>query len=280
MVDRQKDDCSYSVVSFEHDSGHVIKTPKGLKKADKLLWYEHQKRAMLFLVLNVKTKGIFTPEIIAFDENQVVETYQSGYPLTDEKFENLSPKVQKKIVRCFAQFLFNIHQKHTLNVRGTVSVNFLKSSIYFKAFCLPAVFLKKYQVCLKKLQNYQASFPKVLCYRDLKAEHLLYDDKTDMLSVIDFGAVGFDIPIKEFCLDNPIQSKLSLTFLKEVILAYNKISSNKIDISIVQDYLYCAVFNELVRVCRAKKVPLQDIVGLGIILKDFLETLEKTFLRI
>ena len=71
---------------------------------------------------------------------------------------------------------------------------------------------------------------------------------------------------------------LTLLIIKKTIEVYNQQkTSQKIDINIVKAYLYCAAFNEMTSVCRMKKVPIQDIIGLGQILKDFLENLETAF---
>ena len=269
---------TYSCLDTENTGKYIIKRPRGNSKNEREEWYRHQYRAIQFLSLEICTKGVLTPNVLSFSENEVKETFQSGVPLTQDNFEALPVEVQNEVSNRLAKFLAKIHQTHGIDARADLDIRFFKSSIYFSAFNLPKPFLKRYRLYLNLLRQNQHSFRKVLCYRDLKAMHLLYDKEKDNLSVVDFGAVGFDVPLKEFCLDNPIRSDLSPLFIKKTIEVYNQQKpSQKIDINIVKAYLYCAAFNEMASVCRMKKVPIQDIIGLGKILKDFLENLETAF---
>ena len=232
---------SYSNVMYISDEGVVMKRPLDSSRKEKAIWYNHQYRAMLFEQLGIHVPGIVIPKILSLDTNSLIETYQPGTPLTQGRFATLSTKDQQGLARRLARFLKTVHQIKTLPDRQILQVKFFKSSIYFKALCLPYSFLKNYRVHFNRLKNNKTLFHKVLCYRDLKAKHLLYDDQKKILSIIDFGAVDFDIPLKEFCLDNPLRSGLSLFFLKDVIKSYNRLSSNHaIDLSLVKSYLYCA----------------------------------------
>lgn len=278
MTVQKKTHGSYSCVEYLPDKTSVVKFPSGTTRHQKQNWYQHQCRAVRFLKLGFQSDGISIPQILEFSPDKVIETYQSGFPLTKENLASLPPKVQKKLAKRLASFISKLHQTASLQTHSSLTVHFLKSSIYFKAFHLPSSFSKAYLSYFNLLKQTDTSFQKVLCYRDLKAEHLLYDNTNDNLSVIDFGSVAFDIPIKDFCLDNPLRSQLHLPFFKDIIEFYNDLTpQNHLNKNIIKAYLYCSAFNEMISVCKTKKAPLCDIIGLGQILKDFLENLEEVF---
>ena len=279
MLDPQDVSGSYSRICFMADEGLVIKYPNGSSKAEKQEWYEHQHREVLFLALKIKkTTGVLLPKVISFTKDSFTATLQSGFPLKKENFESLPLKTQKELACRMADFFAKVHRFSKSPIKSKLESHFFKSSLYFKAFQIPSSFLKAYRRHFNALKKTNTFFQKTLCYRDLKASHLLYNKQTDQLSIVDFGAVGFDIPLKEFCLDNPLRAALSLSFLKNTITEYNKLMPrNPVNMDTVKSYLYCAAFNELACICRLKKVPMQDIIGLGQILKSFLENLDITF---
>ena len=279
MADPQGVFGSYSRVCFMTDEGLVIKYPNGFSEAEKQEWYEHQHREMLFLTLKIKkVNGVVLPKVVSFTPDCFTETLQSGVSLKRENFESLPLKTQKELACRMADFFAKVHSFCKSPIKSKLEIHFFKISLYFKAFQLPAPFLKAYRRHFNALKKTNTVFQKTLCYRDLKASHLLYNKQTGLLSIVDFGAVGFDIPIKEFCLDNPLRADLSLSFLKNTITEYNKIMPrNPVNIDTVKSYLYCAAFNELACVCRLKKIPMQDIIALGQILKSFLEDLDTAF---
>ncbi len=271
-----KKGCFSLVVSWpKKDSPYILKCPLLKGPLARQKWFAHVQREKIFLGKYApKRSGVILPKIMDYSEYAQIQTKISGVPLTEDVYQSLPRTDRLKIAKQLASFFLKLHQKTKMQAnikRKNISV---RSCQHFfdqdeKTLCLK---------CQTALKRYCPKTSLCICITDLKAEHILFNQKTKRVGLVDFGAAQVAFPEDEFKLLNPIRSHMSLDMLKQIILTYNKQGGcEAIPVEFIKYNLILGAMKEIYETYKGRVISDQEKKRVKKILFDFVAKVEKGF---
>jgi len=265
---------------------YVLKVPQKGQDAD--MWFSHQMTAIHNCkeFLSGYHGMISVPKCVCIEKYRLVEEFAPGVPLTNHYYCSLSRSEKDRISSEFAVFLVNAHQN--TKTAGVVRAN-------IENYCISLddginLLLKKRAIAdsdallfLKVAKLYRerdiSDERACLIHCDLSENNLLYDKKSQRLSVIDFanscvGCIYEDFIAKYNSLHCPY------SFFHDVVNAYNSISrSRRINQEKIALLYYLSAINEVAAIGVRQHLSEHDLKDLS---KSFLlprlKSIGKTFI--
>lgn len=236
-------DTGYENIIFVVNNEYSVRFPRTLE-----IW---NRGIVERTVLAMLTNGpIPIPEIISTSDNpaHVVTKYIHGKPVSAENIRSLPVAVKANIGASIAEFAYFLHD--------TVDVSTIKTLLpeqkdtygdYLKRVLIDRVDPDaKIDALAKKYYELWVEMPKkkeVVVHDDLHTGNLLFDDKYNLVGVLDFGAI---------CIGSPEQDlrqtyRLGDNVLNAAANKYKALSGRDIDIEIAKIW---TITQELGAYCR------------------------------
>ena len=271
---------AHSVVFVDEQKTDIV-IKEQLNKADDLDWLDRQKRGYN-IVKEIQQKnsdvGVGLPELIEVEDRgdkgiiREKRLFGKTFASDENMYWQLSEKTKNDIAKQMAKFLNAMHSSYDCNLPN----NSIKE-VFDKYKCrlntaddIIARFNGKLQENIKsKLQEVEQYILNmdmsdeyiVMTHKDLRINNILYDDKTNKISVIDFELAGMDNVYRDFVATAPASS-MPWNFTERVIKFYNEIPHKKYPITInlqkVQNMLFYGSMHEYARCVKFIKSGLTE----------------------
>lgn len=267
---------SLSFLWQRNRESYILKFPKSKHRKSYKEWLSHIQREHYFLKeCAPKTKAALLPRIIECTKDSFVQTKIEGAPLTQELYQALSSQEQSHIVQNLATFFILLHQK-TSTDKDVLKAKRIYLSPSLKQCLDPEEIslFKRYANSLRKTKT--PSSPACICLTDLKADHILYDRRTQKLGLIDFGSIRYGTPEDEFKLENPVRSHLSLKMIKDIISVYNS-QKEAISVQRIKCFLILSLIKEVYGCYKNRKISFDEKSRLKKIILDYKDKIENIF---
>lgn len=239
----------------------VLKIPNNSEELGK--WGNIQKRAKerRDLYVGDYQGRINIPKTLKIDRDFVIEELAEGKEFFATVYQKLSPIQKKKVAQDLGEFISYSHQRTVTGKTAKLypdqqdRVSWQDMYNYYEPVLTENE--KKELQKEMKIHMQQKEAPEVLAFRDYRFSNVLWDDKKNRLSVIDFGCTKNASVYEEFTSNAAGSTQMSYQFLADVINAYNHAPKKhpiSIDLETVRHNCFLGIYHEFAR-CNIGRNP-------------------------